>query len=181
MSAHMTYADFERLLAVYGSDRARWPVEARREAAVLVASSAQARRLLAETEALDRVLDHAPLPSLAGEASLSARIIEAAHRTPRVVALRTEAGASGTAANRFAASAHQPSPMLARRAGLRFATSRAGLGAMLSAASLLAGVLIGLNDPSQRWLKSMQQISVALTGAAATTVAQYDPLDEDTL
>jgi hypothetical protein len=177
----MTYAEFERLLAVYGSDRARWPVEARKEAAVLVAHSAQARRLLAETEVLDRVLDHAPLPSLAGEAALSARILTAAQRSPRVVSVRPDGAPLASTARVWP---DQPLSQRLRTAGvsgLRFATSRAGLGAMLSAASLAAGVLIGLNDPGQTWLRPMQQLSAALTGAPVTAAAQFDPLDEDTL
>lgn len=183
MSARMTYAQFEQLLAVYGSDRARWPVEARKEAAVLVAKSAEARRLLAETEAFDRVLDRAPLPPLAGEAALSARILEAAQRSPRVVSVR--AGADKIAAARPVANAgaHPLAQRLrtAGHSGLRFATSRAGLGAMLSVASLMAGVLIGLSDPGQTWLRPMQQLSAALSGTGTASLAQYDPLDEETL
>ena len=181
MSARMTYAEFEHLLAVYGSDRTRWPVEARTEAALLVAKSAEARQLLAETEAFDRVLDRAPLPPLAGEAALSARILLAAQRSPRVVSVRPDAGkARGT--SRIAGS--QPLSMRLRTAGLsgmRFATSRAGLGAILSAASLALGVLIGLSDPGQTWLRPVQQLSAALAGGGTTAVAQFDPLDEDTL
>lgn len=181
MSVRMTYAEFEQLLAVYGSDRARWPVEARKEAALLVAKSAEARRLLAETEALDRVLDHAPLPSLAGEAALSARILAAAQRSPRVVSVRTSVDTAS--APHLDAGARPLSQRLrmAGASGLRFATSRAGLGAMLSAASLLAGVLIGLSDPGQTWLRPVQQLSAALSGSGSGTLAQFDPLDEDTL
>jgi len=172
----MTYADFEQLLAVYGSDRARWPVEARKEAAKLVAANAEARRLLAETEALDRVLDHAPLTSLAGEAALSARILEAAQRSPRVVSARGAGqGASAHARATPGTSGRSNAPVL------RFATSRAGLGAILSAASLLVGILIGLNEPNPTWLRPMQQLSAALTGVTSPTPAQFDPLDEDTL
>lgn len=181
MSARMTYAEFEHLLAVYGSDRARWPVEARKEAAVLVARSAEARQLLAETEAFDRVLDRAPLPPLAKEAALSARIVAAAQRSPRVVSVRAGEGmAAGTARTL----ADQPLSQRLRAAsasGARFAASRAGLGALLSAACLLVGVLIGLNDPGQTWLRPMQQLSAALAGAGTTTLAPFDPLDEDTL
>src|SRR5712671_4438213 len=81
----MTIADFERLLDVYGSDRTRWPVEARASAGQLVARDKAARRLLAEAEALDRTLERAPLPSLAGEAALADRILTAARRSPRMV------------------------------------------------------------------------------------------------
>ena len=60
----MTLADLERLLDVYGGDRTRWPVEARAAAAQLVARERRRAGLLAEAEALDRVLERAPLPSV---------------------------------------------------------------------------------------------------------------------
>src|SRR6266705_3498693 len=89
----MTTADFERLLDVYGSDRTRWPVEARASAGQLVARDRAARRLLAEAEALDRALERAPLPSLVQEAAMAERIVAAARRHPRIVpTARVEAG-----------------------------------------------------------------------------------------
>src|SRR5215470_13350834 len=92
----MTLLEFERLLDVYGSDRTRWPVDARASAGQLAARDPAARRLLGEAEALDRVLERAPLPSLASEAALADRIIAAAQRTPRMV--RTGDGASAAVA-----------------------------------------------------------------------------------
>ena len=90
----MTIAEFERLLDVYGSDRTRWPVDARASAGQLVARDKAARRLLAEAEALDRALERAPLPSLAerggagrphprGRAALAAHGARQAMRRPR--------------------------------------------------------------------------------------------------
>lgn len=186
----MTYADFEQLLAVYGSDRVRWPVEARKAAAHLVAQSADARRLLAEAEALDRLLDRAPLPTLSREAALSARIVDAAQRTPRVVASRGGADVVEDAVlsrGSLRASPFGAQPLAARfsvagRSGWKFATSKAGLGAMLSAASLALGLLIGLANPSQYVLRPVQQLAgFALSGSAQTQVVQFDPLDEDLL
>src|SRR5262245_11424302 len=84
----MAIAEFERLLEVYGSDRTRWPVEARASAGQLVARDRTARRLLAEAEALDRALERAPLPSLARESDLAERILAAARRSPRMVPTR---------------------------------------------------------------------------------------------
>src|SRR4029078_10126008 len=96
MSNNMTITDFERLLDVYGSDRTRWPVEARASAGQLVARDKAARRLLAEAEALDRALERAPLPSLAEEAALADRILAAARRSPRMVpVVRTESAGLG--------------------------------------------------------------------------------------
>src|SRR5437667_8001458 len=90
----MTVAEFERLLDVYGSDRTRWPVEARAGAGQLVARDQAARRLFAETEALDRALERAPLPSLAKEAELAERIVAAARRSPRMVPAAAKADAA---------------------------------------------------------------------------------------
>ena len=81
----MTLPEFERLLEVYGSDRTRWPVEARASAGQLTARDPAACRLLIEAEALDRILVRAPLPSLASEAALAERILAAAQRSPRMV------------------------------------------------------------------------------------------------
>lgn len=186
MSPEMTYADFERLLAVYGSDRARWPVEARKAAAQLVAQSADARQLLVEAEALDRLLDRAPLPTLSREAALSARIVEAAQRTPRVVATRGGAVAIEEAAPSYMPGRAGTSPLAARlsiagRSGWRFATSKAGLGAMLSAASLAAGVLIGLTNTSQSVLRPVQQLAGFALSGSSQSVVQFDPLEEDLL
>src|SRR6476660_7887243 len=88
---NMTIADLEHLLDVYGSDRARWPVDARSGAGQLAGRDRSARRLLGEAEALDRVLERAPLPSLAREAALADRIIAAAQRSPRIVHIEEEA------------------------------------------------------------------------------------------
>ena len=104
MSTEMIYADFERLLAVYGSNRARWPADARAQASRLVARSADARTLLAEAEALDLALDRAPRPSLVGEAALAARIVAAAQKTPRVVATQIAASPSSAASGPRASS-----------------------------------------------------------------------------
>src|SRR6188474_3247223 len=83
---NMTIGDLEYLLDVYGSDRTRWPVDARSGAGQLATRDKAARRLLGEAEALDRVLERAPLPSLAREAALADRILVAARRSPRMVA-----------------------------------------------------------------------------------------------
>ena len=96
---NMTIPDLERLLDVYGSDRTRWPVDARSGAGQLATRDKAARRLLGEAEALDRVLERAPLPSLAREAALADRIIAAAQRSPRIVHI-DDAPAPAAAARR---------------------------------------------------------------------------------
>jgi hypothetical protein len=137
----MTLDDFAQLLDVYGGERTRWPAEARAAAAHLVARDAEARRLLAEAEALDRVLQSAPVPALAAEAALAERIVAAAQRSPRMVKLAdAPPAAPGTSlgvASTLPGSANangRPAMLLTRR--------RAGAAGFL-VASLVIGVVIG--------------------------------------
>jgi hypothetical protein len=172
----MTIAELEHLLEVYGSDRTRWPVEARAGAGQLVARDRAARRLLAEAEALDRALERAPLPSLAREAALSERILAAARRTPRMVPMR---GADRPPA--------PPSPAsnvvdLARRARPQWLGRPAyGGAAGVLAASLAFGVFLGLSGLSQGVVPALEQMTGIHLGANGPAVAQVDLLDEDLL
>jgi hypothetical protein len=133
----MTLAEFTRLLDVYGADRTRWPAEARATAAHLVARDAEARQLLAEAEALDRVLQSAPVPALAVEAALAERIVAAAQRSPRIVKLPTVRPAAAAAAPAAAPPAYPDRPPQSRL--LR----RRARAASFLVASLAVGVLIG--------------------------------------
>lgn len=137
----MTVAEFARLLEVYGAERTRWPADARASAALLVSGDAEARRLLAETQALDRVLERAPLPGLAIEAALAERIVAAAQRSPRIVRLPivprvAEEASAGEAAP-------LPAPAVGHGRGrLRLFSRQMGAVGVL-AASLVVGVVIG--------------------------------------
>jgi hypothetical protein len=138
----MTLGEFVRLLDVYGGERARWPADARAAAAHLVAKDAQAQHLLAEAEALDSVLQKAPLPALAAEAALAERIVAAAQRSPRMVKLLDAApAASGTRPSEAAVA-----PVTAIRSGpprrTRLLSREAGAVGFL-VASLVVGVVIG--------------------------------------
>jgi hypothetical protein len=137
----MTLGEFVRLLDVYGGERARWPAEARAAAAHLVAKDAQAQHLLAEAEALDSVLQKAPLPALAAEAALAERIVAAAQRSPRMVKLLDAApAASGTRPSEATVA-----PVTAIRSPprrTRLLSREAGAVGFL-VASLVVGVVIG--------------------------------------
>ncbi len=79
--------DIERLrllLDTFGADRARWPAAERLRLAAFVASDAEARRLVAEAAAFDRLLDMAPRPSPERERAAVARIVAAAFRHENV-------------------------------------------------------------------------------------------------
>lgn len=165
----MTLAEFERLLDVYGGDRTRWPVDARAAAAQLVARDLAAQRLLSESVALDRVLERAPLPSLAVEAALADRIVTAAQRSPRIISVGDPASESERNTARVGSST-------VRRRGVVPADLRK---AAVLAASLMVGVYIGLSNIPQ-------QIVPTLTGTSDMSGVTYnlaatDPLDEDVL
>lgn len=177
----MTLAEFERLLEVYGSDRTRWPVEARASAGQLVARDRAARRLLAEAEALDRALERAPLPTLAQEAAMAERIVAAARRYPRIVSVasvaRIDAGRPSTPA------ADNVVRLRPVRAGARWLTPRTAFGGVAGAlaASLVLGVFLGLSNLSQGVLPALEQLTGIPLGASGPVVAQVDLLDEDLL
>ena len=68
----------ERLLEVYGADRTRWPARERLQFASLIANNPAAQRLVAETAALDRLLDQVSTENEERERALSERIMAAA-------------------------------------------------------------------------------------------------------
>lgn len=140
----MTIADFAQLLDVYGAERTRWPVEARAAAAQLVGRDAQARRLLAEAEALDCVLERAPVPAVAVELALAERIITAAQRSPRIVKLPPgeAVAARATPAKARPAVSGPAATGRGRRRPRLFSREAAGAIGFL-AASLVFGVAIG--------------------------------------
>jgi hypothetical protein len=149
----MTLAEFARLLDVYGADRTRWPAEMRAAAAHLAVRDADACKLLAEAEALDRVLQSAPVPALAIEAALAERIVAAAQRSPRMVKLPDAAPAAagapshapaipGVASARVAKSGSEVWSGIGRASRPRLLGRRAGAVGFL-VASLVVGVLIG--------------------------------------
>ncbi len=157
----MTLGDFERLLEVYGGDRTRWPAEERAAAAQLVARDVKARRLLAEAEALDRVLERAPLPALALEAELADRIVAAAQRSPRIVRI------GGAAASAEPASQGAPA-----RKRFRLGNARA---AGVLAASLVAGIFIGLTSLPQSVLPALADL--VTIDRSGYNLAQGEPFD----
>jgi len=183
----MTIADFAHLLDVYGSDRTRWPVEARACAGQLVARDKAARRRLAEAEALDKTLERAPLPSLAAEAALADRIIATARRSPRMVPASNIASniASNTASHMTAAGAPRVAGNVVRLPSLparpRWLPTGLASAAGMLAASLALGVFLGVSNLSQGVVPVLEDMTGISLGAQARAVAQVDLLDEDLL
>lgn len=81
----------EETLDIYGADRTRWPLEVRRALSGLLTENAEARRLLAEGEALDRLLDLAPALDPSSILALADGIAAASRTTPRMAAVSKSA------------------------------------------------------------------------------------------
>jgi hypothetical protein len=135
----MTLAELGQLLDVYGADRGRWPANMRAPAAQLVARDVEARRLLAEATALDRVLESAPMLALEVEAALAERIVAAAQRSPRIVKLEESRPAAAAATPLKAAALPAVKP--GRRRPWLLGREARAVGFL--AASLVVGVVLG--------------------------------------
>lgn len=124
----------EHLLEVYGADRTRWPARERLRIAGFVSEDGEARRMLAEAAALDRLLDLAPGAGKEREHALKERIVAAALRTAdkKLVAVPSPPAES---TGRWVAWSR---PALARAASPNSLPAAA-----LLAASLVVGVLLG--------------------------------------
>jgi hypothetical protein len=86
MTARQTRVDIERLkvlVEVHGGDRERWPAAERLDMARLVAHDKEAAAVVAEAQALDRVLDLAPTLDEDRLGALTQRIVGAAQAEGR--------------------------------------------------------------------------------------------------
>jgi hypothetical protein len=147
---------FARLLDAYGADRLRWPATDRLRFARFVAPDDEARRQLAEAEALDRLLDRAEAQGASAfiggddERALVDRIVAAATAEGRsAVAAPGDADGAGCyeRVTVDASPARTPRAALARAlARAETATWRRDAPALaLLAASLAAGLMVGLS------------------------------------
>lgn len=129
------------LLDSHGADRTRWPARERLRFAHLISQDSQARALLAEAAAFDRLLDRAPVVPQARESALAERIVATAVAAGRPASVPSsrhqEAGDNvlDLAAARLRSAA-------ARRSGVLRRNGWSGMAALL-AASLVLGVLVG--------------------------------------
>jgi hypothetical protein len=125
----------ERLLEIHGADRTRWPARDRLRVAGVISEDKAAAKLLAEAEALDRLLDRAPRASEANLDALKERIVAAALRSQRPH-LTAVAGGKG-----------KPAPSEAWLGQLRrpgwAARFHEWPAAAVLAASLVVGVMLG--------------------------------------
>lgn len=145
-----------RVLETYGGDRNRWPAAERLALSRILADDQDARRLLREAEALDALLDAAPVVPSSREAALAARIAAAAAgssqtpRSPMDAAFRGGSRQPGIEApsdedrnrsRRRTGEPRQPPPWIGRAALGR--TARVAPVATLLAAALLVGIFTG--------------------------------------
>lgn len=132
----------ERVLDTYGADPARWPGAERDGLGALVKVNADARRLVVEAKALERVMDSATV-SPASDA-LKARIVSAAvgdtSRSARVVPINAGANRSGA--------------LRSARTGVTVIWPAAAL-----AASFALGIYLGVTGIGERALPVALQIA----------------------
>jgi hypothetical protein len=147
----------ERLLDIYGADRTRWPARERLRFAGIVGEDEVAARMLAEADALDRLLAQAPRASVADVEALKERIMAAALRSgaPQLAVVASGKPGSATSA-----------PLAARRAPFiaRFARGEWPAAAML-AASLVIGVMLGSTGTFDTTMRQMAEASGLSTAA----------------
>jgi hypothetical protein len=147
----------ERLLDIYGADRTRWPARERLRFAGIVGEDKVAARMLAEADALDRLLEQAPRASGADVEALKERIMAAA--------LRSGAPQLAVVAGRKAGVVQ---PSSAARRGPAFAT-RFGRGEWPAAAMLAASLVIGVMLGSAGTLDTTMQQMAEVTGLSTAT------------
>ena len=166
----------ERLLDVYGADRTRWPARERLRFASFIAEDKAAARLLAEADALDRLLDRAPRTSEVRMHALKERIVAAAVRTGHGGLVVVPAGAS--AGGKLASWGRRPAP--------GFSGSEWPAAAVL-AASLVLGVLLGSAGTFDTTMQGVAAATGFSTTADTSQLALGDdvdgqaPADEDLL
>ena len=169
----------ERLLDVCGADRTRWPARERLRFASFIGEDEGAKRLLAEADALDSLLDLAPRASEARERALQERIVAAALRSSetRLAVVPTRAVVPAASSLRSRLPAFRG-----------FGSGRAKAewpAAALLAASLVMGVILGSAGTLDRAVQEVAEISGYTTATDTSQVALGDeivaPVDEDLL
>lgn len=141
----------ERLLDIYGADRTRWPARERLRFAGIAGDDKVAARMLAEADALDRLLEQAPRASGADVEALKERIMSAALRSgaPQLVVV---AGRKAGVAQPLSAAKRGPAFVA------RFGRGEWPAAAML-AASLVLGVMLGSTGTFDTTMQQMAEVT----------------------
>jgi hypothetical protein len=137
----VTVTELEAIVDTYGADQARWPAAVCAAARDLLATSAEARRIMAEAQALDALLNHAPTITVSREWALAERIMAAAARQPTTPSLTSRS---------TSAEPSSPAPFAHAKVGSNIVPLRRptapitrGPAAALLAASLVLGMVVG--------------------------------------
>ena len=165
--------ELESVLDTFGGDSGRWPASKRERMKGLAASDAEARRLLREAEALDAILTRAAGPPIGNTARLADRIAAAATGSAQAgstgtVSDRLQSGTQDHATAGGKAGVVIAWPVAGARSGLRPGPSTTAAArvadpsgspmphrdrlagnwrtAVMMAASLMIGVLVGVMD-----------------------------------
>lgn len=152
-------ADLQSALEAFGADRGRWPAQLRNSLSTFIAGDAEAQRLVKEAEALDRLLDAAPMLSAERMDALASRIGALAERQPRVIHANEQS--DGRAAR------IGPSRFGAPRRDSAFA-------AAALAASLLLGIFAGQTPAIDPGAALLIETSASDDGAAQRLAASED-------
>lgn len=161
----------DRLLEVYGADRTRWPARERLRFANLIADEPEAQRLVAEADALDRLLDQVPTASKEQEQALTERIITAAQAQQNTPDHASKLAPAIASTVKFPAWARRP-----QQSGTVSVSQWPAAG--LLAASLVLGVMLGSVGTLD---STMQEVAeVAGLSSSVTTDSQFT-LGEDTV
>jgi hypothetical protein len=163
----------EHLLDVYGADRTRWPARERLRFASFIGEDEVAQRLVAESAALDALLDRAPRMSEDRERALKERIVAAALRSgeTKLAVVTDPAGDKTSRLPQWASRARSAPSLSRKRAGREWPA------AALLAASLVVGVMLG---SSGTFDSTVQDVAEA-TGFATASDAPQLALGEEIL
>lgn len=161
----------ERLLDIYGADRTRWPARERLRFASVISDDAQAAKMLAQAQALDRLLDQATPAGNASLEALKGRIMAAA------LAERPALGGSVGAVQPHGGGASVTSLSAVRERRAARSSAVTGFGewpaAAVLAASLVLGVMLGWGGAFTGTMTQMAQVA-GLEDARADTSSTYD-------
>lgn len=167
----------ERLLDIHGADRTRWPARERLRFAGVISEDEAAAGLVAEAQALDRLLDLAPRASAADIDALKERIVAAALRSQRPQLTAVAGGAKPAPAKAWLGQLRRPS---------WGGTYIEWPAAAVLAASLVLGVMLGSAGTFDATMQEVAQ--VAGFGSSTTDSSQlalgddiYGQTDEDLL
>lgn len=169
-------ADFEARLAAYGADLGRWPAAQRAAAEALMTASPEARRLIGEAMALERVLDAGAETLPVAHAQVDRVLAAALAARPETVGATVIGGSTATVVRlrgRDNSKTVDTDPQPVRR------TSSYGGGTWRAAAvlafALVTGVAIGALDVAPTMMASVGDL-VGLTSDSDLVVAAI-PVD----